>query len=687
MEHYSNHLIHETSPYLLQHAHNPVNWYPWGEAALQKALEEDKPILVSIGYSACHWCHVMEKESFEDEDTAAFMNAHFVNIKIDREERPDLDHIYMNAVQTITGSGGWPLNVFLTPDKKPFYGGTYFPPSPVGNRPSWRQILMGVAQAFKEKRTGVADQAEGLTQQLLQSNAFGISRQPEGLHITRQDIDNMLAHIMQSADTVYGGFGRAPKFPQTFSIAFCLRYYHYYKNETALRQALLSLDKMIYGGIYDQLGGGFARYSTDTEWLVPHFEKMLYDNALLVSVLCDAHQLTGNNIYRQVIAQTLGFVMRELMSDEHGFYSALDADSEGEEGKYYVWSREEVNGLQGADADLFCNYYGITEAGNWEGKNILHVAKPAELFAAENGLEEEELDKIFKRGRDILLSARNKRIKPGLDDKILLGWNALMNTACSKAFAATGNPEYKALAIANMDFLLQKFADGEALKHSYKQGKSSIPAFIDDYAYLIQALIHLQEVTGNQHYLVKAQELTSYVMINFADEETGLFFYTHYNQQDVIIRIKEVYDGATPSGNAIMAWNLQYLSIVFDKDQWKQAVEKMLAAMAETAGKYPVSFGVWANLMADMYKGMNEIAIVGKGVDALRDRFLQYYVPNRVLQTSAADVSEFPLLYKRWVNNKDYMYLCRNYNCLKPVENIDDLMSFIDTAEGGEKAQ
>ncbi|MCC6288455.1 MAG: thioredoxin domain-containing protein [Chitinophagaceae bacterium] len=677
MDNHTNHLIHETSPYLLQHAYNPVDWYPWGETALQKALQEDKPILVSIGYSACHWCHVMEKESFEDEEIAAFMNEHFVNIKIDREERPDLDHIYMNAVQTMTGSGGWPLNVFLTPDKKPFYGGTYFPPSPVSGRPSWEQVLVGVMKAFKDKRADIYNQADNLTQHLLKSNSFGINQPSQKNEITQPAIDTMLENLMQHADREWGGFGRAPKFPQTFSIAFCLRYYHYYKNEEALAQALLSLDKMIYGGIYDQLGGGFARYSTDTEWLVPHFEKMLYDNALLIAVLCDAYQLTKKNLYKEAIEQTIEFVRRELMNEACGFFSALDADSEGKEGKFYVWSKREIDNLLGADAPLFCAYYSITDNGNWEGKNILNVPKPPEAFAAEAGINQAELSNILSRCCSMLLQERNKRIRPGLDDKILLGWNALMSTALSKAYAATGNVQYKELAICNMRFLLQKFSDGEGLNHSYKKGKSAIPAFIDDYAYTIQALIYLQEITGDQGYLEKANNLTSYVVNNFLDEASGLFFYTHCNQQDVIIRIKEIYDGATPSGNAIMAWTLQYLSLVFDKSQWRQIVEKILDAMAGIVVKYPVSFGVWANNIIDLYKGINEVAIIGDNAEMLKDCFLCFYVPNKVLQSSLTDKDDFPLLYKRWVNKKTYIYLCRNYNCLKPLENVNALIEMI----------
>ena len=370
---HTNHLIHETSPYLLQHAHNPVNWYPWGEESLQKAQQENKPILVSIGYAACHWCHVMEKESFEDEDIAAIMNEHFINIKIDREERPDLDHIYMNAVQTMTGSGGWPLNVFLTPAKKPFYGGTYFPPSPAFNRPSWQQVLQGVIASFKEKRNEINTQAENLTGHLLESSAFGMVRFSDQEKITAGQLNAIFDHIMQSADTTNGGFGRAPKFPQTFTIQFLLRHFFHTKNETALQQALLSLDKMIFGGIYDQLGGGFARYATDSEWLLPHFEKMLYDNALLIIVLSEAYQLTKNPLYARTMQETMDFIERELMSEEGGFFSALDADSEGIEGKYYVLDKKEVDAVLQENAAIFCNYYDITGEGNWEHQNILRI--------------------------------------------------------------------------------------------------------------------------------------------------------------------------------------------------------------------------------------------------------------------------------------------------------------------------
>jgi uncharacterized protein len=381
MHPYTNRLIHETSPYLLQHAHNPVDWYPWNDEAFEKARKEDKPVLVSIGYAACHWCHVMERESFENPEVAAIMNQLFINIKVDREERPDVDHIYMDAVQAISGSGGWPLNVFLTPDRQPFYGGTYFPPQKAFNRPSWEDILFSIADAYKNKKEEVIEQAQNLTNHLKTSNSFGLSVTNEGV-LDSSKMEDAFKNIMKTADREWGGFGRAPKFPQTFTINFLLHYADIKGNKEALDQALLSLDKMVYGGIYDQVGGGFARYSTDTEWLAPHFEKMLYDNALLVSSLSEAYQLTKNETYKEVIEETLVFVERELMHPEGGFYSALDADSEGEEGKFYVWNYDEVKALL-KDFEIFSEYFDISSRGNWEQKNILRVKKPLKLFAEE----------------------------------------------------------------------------------------------------------------------------------------------------------------------------------------------------------------------------------------------------------------------------------------------------------------
>ncbi|HEY0752147.1 MAG TPA: thioredoxin domain-containing protein, partial [Chitinophagaceae bacterium] len=423
-----NRLAKETSPYLLQHAHNPVEWYPWGEEAFQKATEEDKPVLVSIGYAACHWCHVMERESFEDPAVAKLMNEQFVNIKVDREERPDVDMIYMDAVQAISGSGGWPLNVFLTPDRKPFYGGTYYPPVKAFNRASWRDVLTAISAAYHEKRDEILTQAETLTEHIKRSNSFG--QGADNLMAKSEEIDIAYEHVMKTADKVWGGFGRAPKFPQMAVIKFLLRYHHISGNREALEQALLSLDKMSRGGIYDHIGGGFARYSTDTEWLVPHFEKMLYDNALIVSTLCEAYLITGKKEYRNAIEETLSFVERELTHPEGGFYSTLDADSEGVEGKFYVWSYAEVvETLGNKNAAFFCKYYDITEKGNWEGQNIPWNPKSLKEVIDEAQITEKEAIDIIRDGKEKLLERRGQRVRPGLDDKILLGWNALMNTA------------------------------------------------------------------------------------------------------------------------------------------------------------------------------------------------------------------------------------------------------------------
>ena len=677
---HTNKLIGETSPYLLQHAHNPVNWYPWGDEALKDAREKNKPILVSIGYSACHWCHVMEKESFEDNATANIMNENFINIKIDREERPDLDHIYMDAVQAMTGGGGWPLNVFLTPEGKPFYGGTYFPPARAFNRPSWKEVLNSVAQAFQEKRNEIDAQAENLTEYLIQSNSFGEQMISEAEKIfSKEKIDEAFENIMKSADKEWGGFGRAPKFPQTFTIQFLLRYHHITKNEEALNQALLSLDKMIEGGIYDQLGGGFARYSTDAEWLTPHFEKMLYDNALLVSVLSEAYQLTKNERYKEVIDETIGFIQRELFYPAGGFYSALDADSEGEEGKFYVWRYEEVKRLLNEKADIFCEYYDITPNGNWEEKNILRIKESAERFAARKNIDIVFLKELLQEGRQILLDERNKRIHPSLDDKIILGWNALMNTACSKAFAATGNEHYRQLAVNNMQFLLDNFKvnDKQEFYHTWKNNITKHPAFLDDYAFLIQSLIHLQEITANSDWLIHAKKITEFVIENFG-EENDYFFYTKKDQPDVIVRKKEVYDGAIPSGNSVMAYDLYHLSILFDVKEWKKRSINITASLGQAAIRYPTSFGIWVTLLQEIAKGTFEVIMTGKDYTDAHNELLKIYIPHRVLMISAIEDPQFPLLAYKPVTNRVSIWLCKNNSCLPPVNTVEDLMFLIN---------
>ena len=676
----ANRLINETSPYLLQHAYNPVDWFPWGPEALQKAVTENKPILVSIGYSACHWCHVMEHESFEDEEIAKIMNDFFVNIKIDREERPDLDHIYMDAVQAMTGSGGWPLNVFLTPDKKPFYGGTYFPPARAFNRSSWKEILLAVSEAFKTKRHEIDAQAENLTGHLVSSNSFGLQTQNDETNtFSKNNAHEIFQNIMKPADKEWGGFGKAPKFPQTFSIQFLLRYSHFYKNEEALKQALLSLDKMIAGGIYDHIGGGFARYSTNTEWLVPHFEKMLYDNALLVSVLCEAYQYTRKIKYKATLDETLDFIKREMTDPGGGFYSALDADSEGVEGKFYIWDKKEIESLLGEDAGIFCEYYGVTDKGNFEHQNILNTKEEIEEFAERRNIKLGELKDVLERSKKILLEKRNKRIRPGMDDKIILGWDALMNTAYSKAFAATGNDAYKAIAVRNMDFLLKNFSADEHnhFYHTWKKEQAKYSAFLDDYASLIEALISLQEITGNTNWLLRAKEITEFVIEHFSEKETGYFFYTAIDNTDVIVRKKEVYDGATPSGNAIMASNLHKLSIYFDKKEWAERSIKICNSLNNAIIRYPTSFGYWANQILEFVIGTNEMAIIGEDQAKTLNDVLNEYIPNKVIMSSSKESDQFPLLAGKKNSSPPFIYLCRNYTCQQPVQAAADIVDLL----------
>ncbi len=687
MQH-NNRLAQENSPYLLQHAHNPVDWFPWGNEALQKAIAEDKPILVSIGYSSCHWCHVMERESFEDEATAEIMNRHFVNIKIDREERPDLDHIYMDAVQAMTGSGGWPLNVFLTPDLKPFYGGTYFPPVKAYNRSSWKEVLYGVANAFTERRDEINSQADELLQHLQHANSFGTQKvvtldlPNEELFVKKQG-ELMFENSMKSADKTWGGFGGAPKFPQTFSISWLLQYSYFSGNKEALQQACLSLDKMIQGGIYDHVGGGFSRYSTDTEWLAPHFEKMLYDNALLVIVLSDAYKLTKQPHYKRAIEETLQFIEREMTSPENGFYSALDADSEGVEGKYYTWLKAEVDEVLQNDAELFCKFYDISTDGNWEEVNILRTKQTAAVFCKANGFEVNAFEAKMRRCLDQLLTVREKRIRPLLDDKIILGWNALMNSAYSKAFAATGNEEYRKKAISNMQLLLQVFQMEDGMWHVYKEGVAKYPAFLDDYAFLIQSLIYLQEITADTSYLDKAKEFVSYVITHFSEEETGYFFFTKANQSDIVVRKKEVYDGAVPSGNAVMAVNLYYLGIVYDKSGWRERSARMLLGLQDAVLRYPGSFGVWAGLFLNQIKGFQELAIVGMEYESKKDEVLSWYQPNLILQSSAEMNSSFPLLFNREpTQGTTFYYLCKDYACHKPTAETQEIRGVLASITG-----
>ena len=667
----------------MQHAHNPVQWQPWGQAALQLAKELDKPILVSIGYSACHWCHVMERESFENEATAAIMNEHFINIKIDREERPDIDHIYMDAVQAITGSGGWPLNVFLTPDGKPFYGGTYFPPEPAHGRASWVDVLLSINKGWQERRTEMEEQAKNLMSHLKKSNNFGLIKSNINIEIgkqtfTKKDVETITKNLLQNADMKQGGFGKAPKFPQTFSVNCLLQAAHFLDDKNALAHAELSLTKMLHGGIYDHLAGGLCRYSTDEEWLAPHFEKMLYDNALFITSLSNAFLLTKKNVYKNAINHVCNFLFAEMKNINGGYYAAIDADSEGMEGKFYVWDKATIDLTLGKDAALYNQYYNVTENGNWEEKNILRVLKPLEEVANHFKIDIASAENIIIEANKKLLYQRNKRIRPSTDDKILLGWNALLITAFCNAFAATQNTLYKEEAEALCTFLESKFVIKNECYHTYKNGVAKYPAFLDDFAYLIEAYINLQEITGKEEYLHKAKNITEQVFNNFFDEESGYFFFTTKEQTDVIFRKIEMYDGATPSANAVMAKNLYYLSIVFDKQKWKNMSVFMIDSLKTIILKHPSSFGIWAAQAINISMGINEISVIGNNMTPLLYETLLEYIPNKILQ-STSSLSNLPLMNKKPINENTLIYVCCNFECKPPIESIKELLKCLKT--------
>ncbi len=688
-----NRLQYESSPYLQQHAHNPVDWYAWKPEAFERARRENKPILVSIGYSTCHWCHVMERESFENPDVAAFMNEHFINIKVDREERPDVDAIYMEACQIMTGGGGWPLNCFLTPEGKPFYAGTYFPPRPAYNRPSWLQLLQHMANAWETKRETVYEQAERLMTYLKRNDNVFLEPLPSQLTSqplpAQSALENVYYAMRDHFDRVEGGFGGAPKFPSSMALHFLLYYHRLANNSEALEHALFSLDKMISGGIYDQLGGGFARYATDRAWLVPHFEKMLYDNALLVSVLADACRLLGEKddaqaqqrrkCYEETIVETLEFVRREMTHPAGAFYSALDADSEGREGKFYVWDKSEIEEVLGSDAEIFCTLYGVSAEGNWEETNILWRVVEIEDYAQQHGLDAEALRQQVRRWRQRLFERRSQRIRPGLDDKVLLSWNALMASAYAQASTALGNDEYRQAAVRNVDFLLQHLTDAnERPLHSWKDGNAQHAAVLEDYAFLIAALLDVWHITFEQRYLEHAQRLTEQVYTYFYDEQTNLFFYTAADQTDVILRKKDLYDNATPSGNSTMAHNLQRLGVLLDRDDWREHAAQMVEKMRPTLERYPLSFERWVLAYLFQVRPRPEVAIVGPGaVQAARD-LQRHFCWNAVMAAAEHPSDDHPLLRGKAADEHTLLlYVCQNYACQRPVRTVAEALTLL----------
>ena len=672
-----NRLINETSPYLLQHANNPVDWYPWGEEALERARSEDKPILLSIGYSACHWCHVMERESFENETIAGLMNDNFISIKVDREERPDLDQVYMQAVQMLTGSGGWPMTVFLTPEGKPFYGGTYFPPEDRQGMPGFPRLLTSIAEAYSTNRGEIDRVTQQLTTQMSQSNQVS-----QGTSILTVDIlHQAYSSLATNFDYQNGGFGNAPKFPQPMTPEFLLRYYHHGYNPRALELVELTLEKMAYGGIYDQIGGGFHRYSTDAYWLVPHFEKMLYDNALLARVYLHTYLITGRALYRRVVEETLDYVLREMTDSSGGFYSAQDADSEGVEGKFFVWSPDEINSVMGdADGEVFAGYYGVTAGGNFEGKNILNIRQDPEEFAETKGLTADQLGDIINRGSKALLEVRDQRIHPMRDDKVLASWNGLMLRSFAEAAAALDRPDYLAVAIKNAEFLAGSMKSDGRLLRTYRDGQAKLLGYLEDYSFVIDGLLALYEATFDLRWLDEAVTLADSMIELFWDEGIGGFYDTGSDHETLVVRPRDVFDNAQPCGGSVASDVLLRLAVFTGNNDYSAKAAVPLRSLHQAMSQSPGGTGHWLSALDFYVSPPKEIAVIGPRDDpatqALLDTVFHRFLPNKVVMgveaplIPAVDNSEadIPLLAGRgMVGGLPSAYVCQNYACQLPV--------------------
>jgi uncharacterized protein YyaL (SSP411 family) len=665
-----NKLANSTSPYLLQHANNPVNWYPWGPEALQKAKDENKLILVSIGYSACHWCHVMEHESFEDEAVAGVMNEYFVCIKVDREERPDVDQIYMSAIQLMSGRGGWPLNCICLPDQRPIYGGTYF------RKNDWTSLLFNLADFYKTKPEEAEDYAVRLTEGIKQyeSVAF-VAEQPE---YTKADLETILTTWRRYIDPVEGGFGGAPKFPMPNNSLFLMRYAHLMKDEGLAENVKLTLKKMAFGGIYDHIGGGFARYAVDGVWHVPHFEKMLYDNAQLLGLYAEAHTWNPDPLYKTIADEIVTFVSRELTSPENGFYSALDADSEGKEGKFYIFTKAEIEEILGDDADLFNIYYHVTEDGNWEEEhsNVFFRREEDAELAEKLGLTVDELTSRINASRQKVLNDRGKRVRPGLDNKILASWNGLMLKGLCEAYRAFNKPEYLELALKNAEFITVNLLTGAKLSRVYKkEGAAAIATFLDDYANVTDGFIALYEVTLNEAWLIQAQKLADYALAHYYDKDGGVFFYTADNDEVLIARKSEMMDGVIPASNSVMARNLKKLGLFFDNEGYLEVSAQLLRNIAPHLAKYSTAYSNWTILLLDEVFGTYEVAITGSNAETKRIEMEQNYIPNKIM-LGGTDGS-LPLLAEKF-NNDTRIFVCRDKTCGLPAYNVADALKQIN---------
>ncbi len=695
---HTNRLSSETSPYLLQHAHNPVDWYPWGEEALQKAKREDKPILLSVGYSACHWCHVMERESFENEQIAALMNRDFVSIKVDREERPDIDNIYMQAVQAMTRQGGWPMTVFLTPDGRPFYGGTYFPPQdrqyPGGRMPGFPTILTNVARAFREHRPDIEEQAQQLAD-YLQGGSTAQLRGRKGAGESETALtmlEKAAEELAEDFDPQHGGFGGAPKFPGTMSLEFLLRLHLHREagelpsstsGQDELEMVQSSLQHMANGGIYDQLGGGFHRYSVDAVWLVPHFEKMLYDNALLSRVYLHTYLVTGNSFYRRIVEETLDYVVREMTSPEGGFYSTQDADSEGEEGKFFLWTPVEIEAdLSPEDAHLFELYYDVTERGNFEGKNILHVSQDLQTVARQAQVSVETFQEALQRSREKLFALREQRVKPGRDEKILTSWNGLMLRSFAEAARYLKREDYLQVARRNASFLLDRLrADGRLLR-TYKDGRARLNGYLEDYVCLVDGLLALYEASLEPRWFAEARTLMDEAIRLFADEQNGGFFDTGNDHEALISRPKDIMDNATPAGNSVATDVLLRLAAFSGNSAYRQRADAYLQGMAEIIVQHPQAFGYVLGALDFALSVSKEIAIIGNpqqpDTQSLLDTVNKQYRPNSVLACADASDTQASAIISLLADRpqregKATAYVCQNFACQSPVTTAAEL--------------
>ena len=662
----SNRLIHSTSPYLLQHAHNPVDWFEWSEEALTKAINEDKPILISIGYSSCHWCHVMERESFEDENIASIMNQHFVCIKVDREERPDIDQIYMEAVQAMQQHGGWPLNVFLTPEQKPFYGGTYFPSK------NWAELLLQISKAFQQKRNEINASAEDLRTHLQTSDLNRFAKEPGSEKFSPAVLDKMFQILSSRFDKKWGGMEKEPKFVMPTIWLFLLRYYSVTKNKEALAMVNLTLTKMSMGGLYDQIGGGFSRYSVDGEWFAPHFEKMLYDNAQLMSLYSEAYATTKDDLFKLIVYESTDWLRREMMHPDGGFYSALDADSEGEEGKFYTWTWEELTKVL-TKHDVTAEYYNATEQGNWEhGRNILVRSENELSFLSDYNINKHDLDILLKAGRDKLLEARSHRIRPSLDDKVLTGWNAMMVAGLIDAYKAFGDEAFLNLAIKNITFLESQLIHEGKVYRAFKNKRSETEGFLEDYAFLIQAYAALYQVTFDERRLSQASKWCEHVMDHFYDREERYFHFSSKGAEKLIARRKEIFDNVIPASNSVMARNLYHLGILLDRDDWKTLAMDMTSRLVSTIESEPGYTSNWGILLAEIIHGMSEVVIVGRDAKKLAIDFCGSYQPF-ALTMGTESISSLPLLRDRHPKEgKNMIYVCIDKTCKLPVETAEE---------------